>query len=273
MAKLQRFRAGDPLDFSAGALNDAMAAADKAKRRDKVLGVRELPESDESGSIILVENTSDVHVDRFGILGLGEPIVDPSAHLDAFLNLIAFTAVKPVMVDHFGKFVVTLEPIGKDSVGRAFLSGVCPCKLSVGDSSHLFADVLEGNVEKLQTGTIGRAQILWKESGTGDKWGLVHLGTAVAGGSTRSGRITAVIEVDGPPSAHTYDGDFIDVAGGTWGNLSCLRRPSNVIQLAMEVGDYVAVVSEWDVAESAWVNRGIFGHEGVEFIICECDWS
>jgi hypothetical protein len=62
--------------------------------------------------------------------------------------------------------------------GMAALTGVFAAKLNVQAESDEYADVEDGVMSRLKTGTSGAAQVLWKESGTGEKWGVVRLGLA-----------------------------------------------------------------------------------------------
>lgn len=114
---------------------------------------------------------------------------------------------------------------------------------------------------------------IFYDAGSGSKSPLRRFIFQSMAGETilRPGKITAVTRVDGPPSAHEYDGNFTDPAGGTFTDLLCLQRSdSQVIYLPMQVDDYVGVVSEWNGSE--WADKGVLGGEQEDHIICQCDY-
>jgi len=126
--------------------------------------------------IVLVRNDSGADCDRFAILGIDGPIYGPTDNLDEFKNRPALKGVVPVAPDHVGKFVVLQAPLASGAIGPARLMGLTPVQLDVVNVSDEFADVKNGDVAVLQTGVSGAARILYKEAGTGTKWGWVVLG-------------------------------------------------------------------------------------------------
>jgi hypothetical protein len=82
-------------------------------------------------------------------------------------------------------FVVALEPIGEDKIGRVAISGVVQVKLDVESESDTTALTKDDSTSELVTG-LGNAQILWKESGTGpNKWALMRFGGKGSGEKAR----------------------------------------------------------------------------------------
>lgn len=131
------------------------------------------------GGLVYVRNNTEESVPRFGILGLGDPIIVPDDNLTAFKNQIAFEGEMPG-VSHVGKFVICLEPLRPLAIGAAMLLGVVVCQVSFATGAETAADVLEDDVTQLLAGASGAAQILWAEGGTGTKWAYVKLGGASA---------------------------------------------------------------------------------------------
>ncbi len=130
---------------------------------------------------VLVRNDSGADRERFDILGIDGPIFTPDDDEDAFKNQVALAGVVPTLNDHAGKFVILLEPLASSELGWAYISGACLVLLDVGDESHTFADVADNDCDVLKTAATGSAQILWKEEGTGQLWGVVRLGNQVEG--------------------------------------------------------------------------------------------
>lgn len=138
-----------------------------------------LPTSDGEtprAGVILVENKSDEDREQFEILGLDGILVAPDGEANTpFLNSRwAMKGVKPTAA-HQGRFVVLQEPIAKDALGRAMILGVTAVKLQVDHEGLRYADVLPDDPAKLQATAAGAA-ILWKESGTGEKWAVIDVG-------------------------------------------------------------------------------------------------
>lgn len=136
------------------------------------------PKRDQHNTLIFVKTIFDV--ERFGIVAIGEPVISPTDNYDHFASRIFHNGAVPSSTDT-GRFAVAQEPLGYGQIGLALVSGVTPVKVEVVDESHVFADVTAGDVTKLTSGTTGAAHILWKESGTGEKWAVVRIGNPSSG--------------------------------------------------------------------------------------------
>ncbi|HUU90110.1 MAG TPA: hypothetical protein VM238_02750 [Phycisphaerae bacterium] len=172
---LQKVKSGDPLEIPARTHNAFIdAARDHLARQQNVAGapVAEL----RPGGIVPVKNASGADRERFDILGIDAPIFTPTDNEDGFKNQVALKGVLPTEADHAGRFAILLEPLKAGAIGLACVQGVCPVKVSVEDEDHPCADVNDGQAGSLKSGVSGAAFILWKESGTGEKWAVVKLG-------------------------------------------------------------------------------------------------
>jgi hypothetical protein len=128
-------------------------------------------------SAVNIKNSSGADIDTGYILGLGSPIITVSDNLAAFKEAASFVCDTPASPTHVGKFCIAAEPIPDGKIGKAFIDGVAICKVQVdSDSKQEFADIKHGERSKLIARYSGAARILWKESGTGDKWAIVLLG-------------------------------------------------------------------------------------------------
>ena len=90
----------------------------------------------------------------------------------------------PDAEQHAHGFVILQEPIGAGRMGRGMIMGVTPVRLDVQAESDETASVVTGTTGTLMSGSDGGARILWKESGTGEKWGIVQCPTGGAGGGS-----------------------------------------------------------------------------------------
>jgi len=172
---LKKVRAGDSLKIPAATFNTFIDAARDFQSRTRGLGQKGTPACRRPG-IVPVKNNTGSDCDRFAVLGVDAPIFTPSDSEASFKNQTAFKGVIPSAV-HAGRFVVLLEPLAAGAIGQACASGVCPVKIDVADADHQFADVRNGCATALASTQAGVASILWKESGTGEKWAIVRIGS------------------------------------------------------------------------------------------------
>ena len=172
---LKKVKSGDPLVIPAQTFNTFIDAARDFRRRQLHQGQRPQPATRHTG-LVLVKNASGSDRNRFDILGIDAPIFTPSESVESFKNAVALSGVTPSEASHSGSFVILLEPVGSGEIGLACAQGVCPVKVNVTDTDHPYADVSDGEASSLTSGTSGAAFILWKETGTGEKWAVVRLG-------------------------------------------------------------------------------------------------
>ena len=135
-------------------------------------------------SLVLVQNKTEAGLDAFQIVGLDEPVFDPSTDEGkaAFQDAVALQAVVPSITAHAGRFAVLIEPVPVDETAWAMAAGAVPCMVDIADGDHKYAEVASGIIANLASGKTGSAQILWKPSGqTGPQWCYVRLGNAGAG--------------------------------------------------------------------------------------------
>ena len=177
---LKKVQSGQPLVIPASAYNAFIDAALDFRQRTAYLG-REAQASFQQASIILVRNDSGANRQRFEVLGVDGPIIDPSANEEEFKNRVALSCVAPAADTHEGKFVVLAEPIATGKIGRAYAAGVCPVKIDVPDDDHewRYAEIADGITANLKVSMQGSAGILWRAGGTGVQWAVVRLGKPI----------------------------------------------------------------------------------------------
>ena len=129
--------------------------------------------------IVLVKNGSGADRQRFDVLGIDSPVITPTDNEDAFKNKVVLSGTTPSESDHLGRLAILLEPLANGKVGMACVAGVCAVHVDVQHEDHQFADIKDGDASSLQSRENGAATILWKETGTGLKWAVVHLAGAV----------------------------------------------------------------------------------------------
>ena len=82
----------------------------------------------------------------------------------------------PADPTHLGRFAILTGPIPNGKIGQAAVAGVCVAKVDVQAEDDGFADIADGSTASLTSGPSGAATILWKETGTGEKWAIVRFG-------------------------------------------------------------------------------------------------
>ncbi|MBI5724850.1 MAG: hypothetical protein HZA50_12895 [Planctomycetes bacterium] len=173
---LAKVTSGQSLKIPAAAYNAFVDAAVAVRNSANDQGQASRQAARQSG-VILVRNDSGSDRSRFDILGISGPLFTPTDDVDSFKNnQPALAGTTPNSDNHKGKFVILLEPVESGKIGRAIIDGLAIAKINVTDATHLFAEVNNGDCSMLKSIQSGTARIVWKESGTGQKWALVRLG-------------------------------------------------------------------------------------------------
>jgi len=175
---LRKVQAGQPLAIPASAYNAFVDAALDHRQRSAHIGQGSQP-SFAQASIILVRNASGSDRERFDVLGVDVPVIDPASNEEAFKNRLALAGVVPV-AGHEGLFVVLAEPLASGAIGRAYAAGVCAVQIDVpdGEGEWRCAEITGGAMANLVAHPQGSASILWRAGGTGVQWAVVRLGNA-----------------------------------------------------------------------------------------------
>jgi len=142
-------------------------------------------------NVVQVGNDSGVDRDRFDVLGIHGPVIDPADNLPAFKNGVVLRGVLPrwpgeagttsttpapeAIVSHEGCFVVLLQPLAAGAIGWAMISGVTVAKVDYTDSTGRCAEVKDGDAGSLRACPSGSAFILWPATGSGIEWAVILL--------------------------------------------------------------------------------------------------
>lgn len=127
------------------------------------------------GNIVLVKNTSGATVPRWGVLSISGVQINPNSgnkQRRQYESMPCLTGDTPSSKND--KFVIPIEPIKNNAIGRAAVAGVTVVKLTEGDDEYRFAKPKAGNKSALEAANDGPARILWRN----ENWGLVRLGDA-----------------------------------------------------------------------------------------------
>jgi hypothetical protein len=178
----KKVRSGEPMVIPAtfyNALVDALAWV--SQQRKMQASGRDVIDQ----RCVLVRNDSGTNLASQMVMGITGSVFDPAAGganaLASFKNDPVLTADVPSVADHTGKFVVLATPVNDGEIAMAYASGTCAVKVHITNATHQFADVSDGNVSYLESGTTGAAAILWKAAATGTVWCVIRFGGAGGG--------------------------------------------------------------------------------------------
>jgi len=229
-----RIEAGQSIKtaLSASAWNRAQDAA------DIVLGARGgvLGAGVQSGSLpytwCLAKNTTGSTVPRWGVLAIDGMEVEPTSEAGgataAFEQMPVLSGTTPQ--DGDTSWVVAVEPIAANAIGRVAVAGVVQAKVDIDDEDDEFVKVGD-SVDELVTGTEGQGAILWKQDGTGTgKWALIRFGAGAGGASVKLGKTVAAWNkgashevrlwpsgvISSPAESQTAINRFAPVLSGKW---------------------------------------------------------
>ncbi|MCX5673925.1 MAG: hypothetical protein NTX87_02855 [Planctomycetota bacterium] len=173
---LKKVHPGERLAMPAATFNTFVDAARDFLARQQGQEADPLQNRPRPG-VVLVRNDSGEDCDCFAVLGIDGILYTPTDNEEGFKDRPALKGDTPTAPDHRGKFVVALQPIASGKLGRCAATGIVPVQIAVTDEDHRFADISDGSRNTLASAPSGAARILYQESGTGTKWGLVLVGS------------------------------------------------------------------------------------------------
>lgn len=178
MSDLKKVAKGQAFAPKADTWNAFIDAAQFVRQRQTGMISDIMPGGGLSG-IVLIRNASGEDQNQLAILGIDDLAIQPESEE----STQRFRTERPVFdckkigdIDsakhHEMRFVIIQEPIKNSKCGRAMIAGLSPIRLDVKDEQHEYASPLLSDTTKLQTACDGPCRIVWKETGTGEKWGL-----------------------------------------------------------------------------------------------------
>jgi hypothetical protein len=116
------------------------------------------------------------------VVGLAAPLfTDP----EALLREVIFRGEVPTASSKL-TYGITQEPVRAGGIGRCAVDGISTCRVNMLTTGALAAEAIAGDPTRLVSTTAAgkAANVLAVESGTGEKWAVVRLETAVCGCAT-----------------------------------------------------------------------------------------
>lgn len=215
----RKVRPGEPLQIAAQAWNQVIDQVTTRPRFDA--STSPFPPINFQ---VRCRNSTSGDVARWGVLQITGVLETPTGATGASgatgsmdagtMSFLAYPGIVGVTpTDTAGaRYVVATQPIKAGEIGMAAIDGVVQVKLDVQSASDNFATVKSGSVEQMKTASSGDASVLWKESGTGTKWGLVRIG-AGSGGGVKIGKITGTWSKGSTQTVWEYTGGGTQASG------------------------------------------------------------
>lgn len=171
---------GDDLVIHAGDWNALMEMARDYFHREG-RHARPVPPMPEDETNVLIQNTTGADVPRWGVLAVPGrpsqvPVVGPANSQSTFEDRQVVFGLAP-WPD--ADFVITQEPIGAGSIGRAVCLGLTKAQINVSNATHGFVTP-STSTSTLDSSSSGPARIWWYDASGGatgnNKWALILLG-------------------------------------------------------------------------------------------------
>ncbi|MDD5698255.1 MAG: hypothetical protein PHH77_06520 [Victivallaceae bacterium] len=182
---MQKVAVGEKFTVKANTWNSFIDAANHYKNTRMSLGSEALRGNAKTG-IILVSNDSGGLLEQFSPVILDNLIIQPdnAEKEQEFKSRVPVFSGEKVSADNKDKpFAILQVPLEAEKLGKALLQGITPVKVNIGNESHKYAKL---DASELVSTSNGIGRILWKESGTGEKWALLQLGGGGSGGNNYS---------------------------------------------------------------------------------------
>jgi hypothetical protein len=127
--------------------------------------------------VIRVRNESGAAVVQFGVLGLGDMVINPTDNVNLFKTQAWWKGIMPLEPKSTARFCVALEPLAINAIGYAAVGGVVPVQLSGDDQTkhYEFAEATASSTAGLHACSRGGARIVWREDAGDPRWALVSL--------------------------------------------------------------------------------------------------
>ena len=202
---MKKVSSGEKFKVKANTWNAFIDAANYHKNHQLKLGSESLRSNSKSG-IILVSNDSGGLLEQFSPVILDDLIIqlDNDEKEQEFKSRVPVFSGKKVSADNKDKpFAILQVPLESEKLGKALLQGITPTKINIGNESHKYAKL---DASELVSTSSGVGRILWKESGTGEKWALLQLGGGGSGGNNYSGFFRLTADEDNENTIKVVDG-------------------------------------------------------------------
>ena len=172
---MKKVKSREKFRVKAETWNSFINAAEFVKQRQADMKSQTGRRDTKSGTVML-RNGTDAVLEQFAVVSIGNLIITPADNEPEFRQAMPVFEAVPLSDSNKDKpFAVLQKPLAKKECGIALVAGITPVKINVTSESHEYA---EASAAGLKSSDSGAVRILWKESGTGEKWAIANLGAA-----------------------------------------------------------------------------------------------
>jgi hypothetical protein len=249
---MRKVSSGEKFKVKANTWNSFIDAANYHKNHQLQLGSEALRGNAKTG-IILVSNDSGGLLEQFSPVVLDDLIIQPDddEKEQEFKSRVPVFSGKKVSADNKDKpFAILQVPLESEKLGKALLQGITPAKINIGNESHKYAKL---SASGLVSTSIGIGRILWKESGTGEKWALLQLGGGGSGGNNYSGFFRLTADEDNENTIKVVDGT--DTLGDNCGIFVSGIDKITVPEKSLAITGESYIIFEAVYAEEKWTTE------------------
>jgi hypothetical protein len=206
MDNLAHIKAGDPI--RAPMLNAVIDGAKITRNLSKSGAVKGTAAKHTNVLVRILNNTGE-DLNRFSVVALSEPLFEPDN--DVFFQEPAFRGTKPN--SETKSFAILQTRALQEEIVYGCVAGVSVVKIDVQNESDEF--VTPKDETTMSSSAEGVARIIWKESGSGEKWGLVlyPVGGSGGGESKIYAVVMSAIHCPSDPTLDPDDSDFREAMG------------------------------------------------------------
>ncbi|MCK4983640.1 MAG: hypothetical protein KAS17_11990 [Victivallaceae bacterium] len=247
---MEKVSSGKKFQVKASTWNSFIDVAAHHKNTQLKLGADTLRSNIKTG-IILVRNDSDKLLEQFSPVILDNLIIQPddAEKEQEFKSRVPVFSGKKVSADNKDKpFAILQVPLESGKIGKALIQGITPAKVNVGNESHQYAKL---DVSELVSCSNGIGRILWKASGTGEKWALMQPGGGGSGGNNYSGFFQLIGNDDNENTVKVVDGSS-SLANGICGIFVSGIDKITVPEKSLVISGESYIIFEAVYADEAW---------------------
>ncbi|MBD3671910.1 MAG: hypothetical protein HUJ26_00155 [Planctomycetaceae bacterium] len=187
------------------------------------------PELD--ADVVLVRNDTGADITiPHGVVKIGGPLIAPADRSNVVFERPLVAGELP---DEDPDWCVLQQPLADGAIGRAVLSGLTWVRIDVIDEADTHCVATAGETGFLESSTSGPGFILWKESGTGEKWALIRI-------SNEEGAIFRLGKADADIASRTTG--TVSVYKGSLGSET---DSTNNITGVFNLSDQQADINKW----------------------------
>lgn len=179
-------------------------------------------------NIILARNNTGGDVPRWGVMRINGIEINPTTNdrsRRSFEEMPCIVGSMPNATTG-SKFVIAVEPIKADKIGRVCAAGIVQAKVNFTSDKHTRAKPKANSNSQLESSGGGPAVILWSAGTSGEQWALIRFDD---GSNLRIGKTTSLwakhslaeiaLWEEGTPPSETASNKTIPDVVNHWGDV------------------------------------------------------